>query len=224
MDAYKKRWNRRQKELRQLLEQNQPPADAIELFFVQHAELHSSKIGSNPDWSFEDMLLNNLNEDGFRRIPPRHEHSVAWLLWHIARIEDVTMSVLVAGKQQLFILGGWLERLGIEWSHTGNAMSSVEITDLSQVIDLSRLRDYRLAVGQRTVDIISQIMPDQLTKQVDPSRIQIIAESGAVRPDAYRVLDYWSKRTIAGLLLMPATRHNLIHLNEAERISASILK
>lgn len=29
------------------------------------------------------------------------------------------------------------------------------------------------------------------------------------------VTDYWSRRTIAGLLLMPATRHNFVHLNEA---------
>ena len=31
-------------------------------------------------------------------------------------------------------------------------------------------------------------------------------------------VDYWSKRNTAGLLLMPATRHNLIHLNEALQI------
>jgi hypothetical protein len=30
--------------------------------------------------------------------------------------------------------------------------------------------------------------------------------------------DYWSKKTIAGLLLMPPTRHNFVHLNEAARI------
>jgi hypothetical protein len=223
MDTNQKRWNRRQKKLRRLLEQSQATAEALDLFFTQHAELHSSKIGSNLNWSFEDKIFENLDEDGFRSIPPKHEHSIAWLLWHIARIEDVTMSMLVAGKPQLFVLDGWLERLGIEWSHTGNAMSSVEIMDLSQLIDFSRLRDYRLAVGQRTVDIISQIMPEQLTKRVDPACIQSVAESGAVSAAAFGVLDYWSKRTIAGLLLMPATRHNLIHLNEAERIKASIL-
>jgi hypothetical protein len=32
------------------------------------------------------------------------------------------------------------------------------------------------------------------------------------------LLDYWGRRTIAGLLLMPATRHNIVHLNEAARI------
>jgi hypothetical protein len=32
------------------------------------------------------------------------------------------------------------------------------------------------------------------------------------------ILDYWGKRTKAGLLLMPATRHNFLHLNEAQRL------
>ena len=41
---------------------------------------------------------------------------------------------------------------------------------------------------------------------------------GAVLEVASDLIDYWAKRTIAGLLLMPATRHNLVHLNEALRL------
>ena len=41
---------------------------------------------------------------------------------------------------------------------------------------------------------------------------------GAVVEEARDLIDYWGKRTIAGLLLMPATRHNLVHLNEALRL------
>jgi hypothetical protein len=40
-------------------------------------------------------------------------------------------------------------------------------------------------------------------------------DEGAVVEAARGLLDYWGKRNIAGLLLMPATRHNLVHLNEA---------
>ena len=32
------------------------------------------------------------------------------------------------------------------------------------------------------------------------------------------LVKYWGKRDTAGLLLMPATRHNFIHLNEALRL------
>jgi hypothetical protein len=37
-------------------------------------------------------------------------------------------------------------------------------------------------------------------------------------------VDYWSKKTIAGLLLMPPTRHCILHLNEAMRIKEKLRK
>ena len=40
----------------------------------------------------------------------------------------------------------------------------------------------------------------------------------AVLPTGNAVIDYWSGLTLAGLLLMPPTRHNFIHLNEALRL------
>ena len=49
-------------------------------------------------------------------------------------------------------------------------------------------------------------------------RLRKVMEEGALLPEAIGVLNYWSKRTIAGLLLMPPTRHNFLHLNEALRL------
>jgi hypothetical protein len=45
-----------------------------------------------------------------------------------------------------------------------------------------------------------------------------VQDERAVLEAASDITDYWGKRTIAGLLLMPATRHNLVHLNEALRL------
>jgi hypothetical protein len=36
------------------------------------------------------------------------------------------------------------------------------------------------------------------------------------------VLEYWGGLTYAGLLLMPPTRHNFIHLNEALRVKKKV--
>jgi hypothetical protein len=47
-------------------------------------------------------------------------------------------------------------------------------------------------------------------------------KEGAVLPEAMEIINYWSSKTIAGLLLMPATRHCILHLNEAERIKAKL--
>jgi hypothetical protein len=46
---------------------------------------------------------------------------------------------------------------------------------------------------------------------------------GAVVEAAQSITNYWSKRNVAGLLLMPATRHNLIHLNEALQVKRKLI-
>jgi hypothetical protein len=53
---------------------------------------------------------------------------------------------------------------------------------------------------------------------VDPARIQRIWDEGVLVKAAQGVADYWANRDIAGLLLMPASRHCLTHLNEALKI------
>lgn len=53
---------------------------------------------------------------------------------------------------------------------------------------------------------------------VKPSRLQRVLDEGAVVEAARDLTEYWGRRDIAGLLLMPATRHNLVHLNESLKI------
>jgi hypothetical protein len=180
--------------------------------------LHSGEVSAASNWSFEDALLADLSDEQLRRIPPKQEHSMVWILWHIARIEDVTMNLLVAGSAQLFLQESWPERLGITLRHTGNEMELVEVQEFSQAVDVETLRAYRLAVGRRTREIVRQLQPEDLKRKVDPERLQRVSDEGAVVAAAQDILDYWSRRDIAGLLLMPATRHNLIHLNEALKI------
>jgi hypothetical protein len=68
--------------------------------------------------------------------------------------------------------------------------------------------------------LIPHLTPQGLKEKVDPERIQHVKDEGALIPAAYGIADYWSKRDSAGLLLMPATRHNLVHLNEAYRLKS----
>ncbi len=79
-------------------------------------------MSGSGEWSFADEVLSGLDEAALRHTPPGGEHSIAWILWHLARIEDVTMNLLVAGSPQVFQSAGWRERLGAELEHTGNAM------------------------------------------------------------------------------------------------------
>jgi hypothetical protein len=188
---------------------------AIQMFLSQHAMLHSAKMAQTEPWSFEDQVFSHMPEEQIRRIPQGCDHSVAWLIWHIARCEDITMNLLVAGSPQILHRDNWLKQIKITVRDTGNAMDNEGVAQLSNAIDIEALRAYRLAVGRRTREIVKQLEPEELKQKVEPSRLQRVMDEGAVVEAAIGIVDYWGKRTIAGLLLMPATRHNLVHLNEA---------
>jgi len=184
--------------------------------------VHSAKMAKTRLWSFEDEILKELTDDLIRQMVG--EHSIAWILLHLARIEDITMNMLVAGTDQLFTRDGWGKKLKVDIAHSANKMTDASVAKLSAKMDIKALRAYRVAVGKRTRKIAQKLKAEDFKKKVDPARIQKVMKEGAVIPEAMEIINYWSSKTIAGLLLMPATRHCILHLNEAERIRKKLLK
>lgn len=218
LEASRKQCMKRQTELRHKLLSADHYQEARQLFFKQHAMLHSVKMAQTEAWSLEDEVFDELSKEKARRITGNSEHSIIWNIWHIARIEDVAMNLLVAGRPQILNQDNWLKQMKVKVRDTGNAMDEEGIADLSNRIDIEALRAYRVEVGRRTRDIVKQIMPQELKNKVDPARLERVKEEGAVDEEASWLIAYWSKRNITGLLLMPATRHNLVHLNESLRL------
>jgi hypothetical protein len=206
MESNRKRLNKQQTQLRRVMMSFDQHDEAIRLFLRQHAMLHSAKLvtsategrAQNQLWSFEDEILNDMTEEGMRRFPRNCEHSVAW-----------------CGSPQVLHRESWLGRMKVTVCDTGNEMDEEELANLSATIDIQALRAYRVAVGRRTRVIAQGLKPEELKHKVGPIRVQQVMDEGAVIEAARGIVDYWSKRDIAGLLLMPATRHNLVHLNEA---------
>lgn len=221
MDANRRQWNEGQQKLQRALKENDHPK-VIELFLIQHARVHSAKVSKAKVWSFEDEVLNDLTEEQFRCISPGGEHSIAWIIFHLARCEDVTMNLLVAGTPQVFIKDGWHKKMNATIIHSGNSMDDREMAAFSAQVDIAALRAYRQSVGRRTRTIVKKLKPEQFKQKVDPARAQRIMDEEALLPEAVAILNYWSTRTIAGLLLMPPTRHNFLHLNEASRIKQKL--
>jgi len=222
MDPKHKFWNEQQKALQLALEDLDDPHTAISLFLDHHATVHSAMISEANLWSFEDEVLEGLTEAEFRCIPANEEHSIAWVLWHLARVEDVTMNILVTGRPQIFFEENWLGKMGFNSIETGNALDTAGIRLLSDVINVEALRAYRLSVGRRTRTVVKNLQWRDFGQKVSPDRLEKIFAEGAVVDSTRWLVDYWGKKTIAGLLLMPPTRHNFVHLNEAARIKQKL--
>ncbi|MFH1524928.1 MAG: DinB family protein [Chloroflexota bacterium] len=218
MDPNRKLWNEQQQALRKALYHPEEHQKAITLFLSQHAMVHASTTSGDGLWSVEDEVWQGLTDRAARCVPLKFEHSIVWCLWHLTRCEDITMNMLVAGTSQLLLEDGWLERMKVPDRDTGNAMKPKEIADFSAQIDIHALRAYRQAVGRRTGEIVKSLKPGAVKYKVNPVRLQRVREDGVVLASEQWLLDYWGGQTIAGLLLMPPTRHSMVHLNEAGRI------
>ena len=210
--------------IRKMLVEKKPLDQIRPLLLQQHAQLHTNSMSAYGDWSYQDEVLVDVPQSWMRIIPEGEDHSIAWLLWHLTRCEDITMNMLVLRGDQLLHSEGWLDKLDIQWRDTGNAMTPKEITEFSQDINLDALMNYRLSVGISTQNIIKQLKQEDIYRKVDPEDIQRLFDEAAVLEEARGVAEYWSKRDAAGLLLMPATRHILSHLNEASAVIKKIKK
>lgn len=223
----RKIWNENHKKLKEIILKPDKHIQAVQLFLGQHSLVHSSSISNTCLTTLEDELLRKLDEPIFRKYPAPNsdtKNSIAWHLWHITRIEDMTMNILIANEQQVLCTHHWLENMNISFLHSGNDMSEEEIALLSVSIDIESLLAYRKAVGVRTREIVSSLNPGDFNLSVEKDRIQRLFEEKAVMEKSKWLAEYWSKKSIAGLILMPATRHIFLHLNKSIRIKEKLLK
>jgi hypothetical protein len=218
MEVNLRHWNDQQAVLRRLLMKDRNYREAIPVFMSQHKVMHTAKLYAGVHWSFHDQVLSGLADEQMRLVPKGCSHSVAWAIWHITRIEDVTMNLLLAGSPQILFSGNWLGKLQIAGVGVGNELTSAESVLLSETINLKALFAYRLAVGKRTQSLAPHLEPAVLGERPAPERLQRVVQEGAVSDKVSWLLKYWGRNASANLLLMPATRHCLVHLNEISRM------
>ncbi|SMD15324.1 DinB family protein [Sporomusa malonica] len=220
MDSQKDLWELQQKLLRSMLLKPDNFDDAINLCLDQHAMVHSSEMSQINAVTFEDELWEDLDETVFRTMPTVKDETIAWSLWHLTRIEDITMNILVADEKQVINRENWLEKMNIKVCDTGNSMTDEEIIDLSLKINMQELRKYRIAVGRKSREIIRSFQPADLKRKMEPARLRRVLDERAVLnvDGAHWLVDFWGRKNVAGILLMPLTRHQKVHINESMRL------
>lgn len=106
-------------------------------------------------------------ELGFRVDPGAN--SIAWLVWHLTRIQDDHVADL-AGGSQAWTERGWAERFGLPldaadtgYGHSRNRVAKVRV-DSAEL-----LTGYHDAVYERTIDYVGTLTDDDLPRIVDRS-------------------------------------------------------
>jgi len=193
--------------------------DARDLFLEQHAAVHSAAVGGNK-MSAVERTLGGLSEDQMRMRPREDLNSLAWIVWHIARAEDIIVNPVLAGRAQVCD-AAWLRRLGIARTDFGIGMSSPEVWDLTRRIDVGAVREYRDAVGRRTREVIGGFRPEDWEGESQASALERAASEGAFGSRAEPLVKAFTGRPRAMLLSGITLFHPSGHLGEAATIRSA---
>ncbi|MBO0781145.1 MAG: DinB family protein [Ktedonobacteraceae bacterium] len=186
--------------------------EGLHLFLEQHRQLHAPDDSS----SLANIILADYAQEQWRH-KPEGKNSIAWLIWHIARIEDATFNLLVAESKQ--VLDEWIERLGYARRDVGTGMSNEEVLELSATIHLPALRAYWTAVTRRTQQLARALDPTILTERPTQSSLERLFAEGAVTQKIAELAQWWGERRKGVLLFQPVSRHTFWHLQEIRQIS-----
>ena len=188
--------------------------DAVGLFLEQHANTHAAAMANSPA-SLEDLVVSKLTDDQIRHRPQAGQNSIGWLIWHMARCEDV-LNLMLSNQPQVIDDPDWPKRLNLSRRDIGTGMTDDEVSDFGAKVDVQTVRAYRAAVGRRTREIAQNLRPDEWDSIVDASRLRSAVSAGAFGDNAGWVEGWWSGQTQGFLLSWLAVGHNYLHLGEAQ--------
>jgi len=190
--------------------------DSRDLFLAQHSAVHAASVGGNK-MSTVERSVTGLTDEQMRVRPREDMNSIAWLLWHIARAEDIMVNRAIAGRAQVFD-DAWLKRLGITRRDFGIGMTSAEVAELTKAIDLAAVREYRDAVGNRTREIVAGFKPQDWQGELAAAGLETAAAEGAFGGRAEMLVKAFTGRPRAMVLSGIALFHPAGHLGEAVTI------
>ena len=110
-----------------------------------------------------DELTDGLTDETSNYRPTRDANSIAWLIWHSARVQDIQLAQ-VAGVEEVWTRDGWVDRFGLELPRrdTGYGHSPDEVAKVRAPADL--LSGYYHAVHQLTLEYVAGVTADELSR------------------------------------------------------------
>ena len=163
-------------------------------------------------------LLEPLSEAQVRCRPHEAVNTIAWLVWHVARAEDIAINRLVTDGVQV-LEERWTEDLNVRIRHFGVGMTPPEVLTLSNQINLAAMRGYFDAVRERTVQVVDAMDSETLTEVVDAPYIhKVVYDEGIGGAEAAYVESVWHDLSRGNYLMYLGLTHSFAHHGEAQTV------
>jgi hypothetical protein len=113
-----------------------------------------------------DALTDGLTDEMSSYRPTPNANSIAWLIWHSARVQDIQLAP-IAGIEQVWTHDGWVDRFGLQLprNDTGYGHGADEVAKVHAPAEL--LSGYYHAVHKLTLEYIASVTAGELSRIVD---------------------------------------------------------
>jgi hypothetical protein len=190
--------------------------DLPSFFLGQHATVHDPEV-SGRVLPFH-RIFGELSDAQLRVRPGAGLNSLVWLLWHMARTEDVAVNLVVVAGRQVYD-EGWARRLAPGRRDIGTGMTDDEVADFTARVDVAAVRAYRSAVGRRTREVVDLLRPEMWNEALGAADLLRANAEGGFRIDCTAIIAAgrhpWQANSRGEQLGSSAIRHNAGHVGEA---------
>ena len=117
-----------------------------------------------------DDLIEGLTGELANYRPTPDANSIAWLIWHSARVQDVQICDIantLAHPGDVWTRDGWVDRFGLDLPRddTGYGHSADDVAKVTASAEL--LAGYYRAVHDMTLEFVQTLTPDDLERVID---------------------------------------------------------
>jgi uncharacterized damage-inducible protein DinB len=143
-----------------------------------------------------------LTEDQLAFRPAEQANSIAWLVWHLTRIQDDHVAA-VAGTEQAWMAESWADRFGLPYPVTdhGYGHTSEQVAACRAPAEL--LTGYHDAVYRNTVKFVQGLTGPELDRVVDRA---------------------WDPPVTLGVRLVSVISDDLQHAGQAAYVHGLVIK
>jgi uncharacterized damage-inducible protein DinB len=130
-------------------------------------------------------------------------NSIAWLVWHLARVQDDHLAD-ATGQEQVWTVDGWHERYGLPFaaSDIGYGHDADDVAELGGA-PAKLLTDYYDAVHKQTIRYVADLKSADLSRIVD---------------------ERWDPPVTLGVRLVSVVNDDLQHVGQAAFVRGVVLR
>lgn len=144
----------------------------------------------------------DLDDDDLVHRVDAGANTIAWLLWHLARVQDMHVTEIVGGKQ-VWLEHGWYDRFGLSIGRhaTGYGDTAADVAAVRASAAL--LTGYYDAVHERTEDFVAGLHDSDFDRVVDAA---------------------WDPPVTLGVRLVSVIEDDLQHAGQASYLRGMMLR